>query len=190
MKGAARDQEFGPDASMDEPPRVLHIFFDEQVDRTDADPRRRQPGDSGHAGGYGCCRHFGRTRWNTEQRAPGKTIGTCSPYKVANGRRWWVGTARPVVERGIDEQLKNDGHFVAVARVNRKAGCVGPARALTSHGNSGAINAKLRRMGMDPFERGVIVLERPGIARLWSQPVVNRDDDAMAIGRDPLDLGH
>ena len=45
-------------------------------------------------------------------------------------------------------------------------------------------------MGVNPFERGVIVLKRAGIARLRSQPVVNRDDDAMAIRRDPLEPGH
>jgi hypothetical protein len=41
MKATTHDQEFGCDSGMDEPPRVLHVFFDEQVDRTDADPGRR-----------------------------------------------------------------------------------------------------------------------------------------------------
>src|ERR1700732_510744 len=41
MKGATHDQEFRRDSGMDEPPRILHIFFDEQVDSTDADPGRR-----------------------------------------------------------------------------------------------------------------------------------------------------
>ena len=98
MKGATHDQEFGGDSGMDEPPRILHVFFDEQVDRTDADPSRRQAGDAGYPGGYGSCRHLGRTRWNTEQRAPGKTIGTRSPHKLANGGRGWVGAARSVVQ--------------------------------------------------------------------------------------------
>ena len=91
---------------------------------------------------------------------------------------------------GVDEQLEDDGNFVAVARVNRKARCVAAARALTAHGNPGAINAELRRMGMSPFERDVVVLKRAGIARLRSQPVVNRDDDATAIRRDLLEPGH
>ena len=43
-------------------------------------------------------------------------------------------------------------------------------------------------MGVNPFQRGVIVLKRTGIARLRSQPVVDRDDDAVTIRRDPLDL--
>lgn len=80
----------------------------------------------------------------------------------------------------VDEQLETDGNFffvaiafVAVARVNRKAGGVAGARALTAHGNFGAINAELRRMGVNPFERGVIVLKRARIARLRSQPIVN-----------------
>jgi len=90
---------------------------------------------------------------------------------------------------GVDEQLEDDGDFVAVARVNRKARCVAAARARTAHGNFGAINAELRCMGVNPFQRGVIVLKRTGIARLWSQPVVDRDDDAVAICRDPLQPG-
>ena len=98
--------------------------------------------------------------------------------------------ARPVVQHGVDEQLEDDGNFVAVARVNRKARCVVAARALTAHGNPGAINAELLRMGVNPFQRRVIVLKRAGIARLRSQPVVNRDDDAVAICRDPLQLRH
>ncbi len=190
MKGTTQDQEFGCDSGMDEPLRILHVFFDEQVDRTDADPGRRQAGDAGYPGGYGCYRHLGRTRWNTEQRAPGKTIGTRSPHKMANGGRHWTGAARSVVQLGVDEQLEDDGNFVAVARVNRKARCVTAARALTTHGNPGAVNAELRRMGMDPFERGVIVLKRAGIVRLRSEPVVNRDDDAMAIRCDSLEQGH
>ncbi|HEV3445325.1 MAG TPA: hypothetical protein VG099_11830 [Gemmataceae bacterium] len=156
------------------------------------EPTPIQAGDGGYPGGDGGCRHPGRACWNAEQRAPGKTIGTRSPHKVANGRRRWAGAARSVVQLGVDEQLEADGNvfFIAVARVNRKARGVAAARALPAHGNPGAINAELRRMGVNPFQRGVIVLKRAGIARLRSQPVVNRDDDAMAIRRDPLDLGH
>ena len=91
---------------------------------------------------------------------------------------------------GVDEQLEDDGDFVAVARVNRKARCMAAARALTAHGNSGAIDAELRCMGVNPFERGgVIVVKRTGIARLRSQPIVHRDNDAVAICRDPLQSG-
>src|ERR1700691_1665204 len=136
---------------MDEPARVLHVFFGEQVDRTNADPGRRQPGDAGYPRGYGSCRHLGRTRGNTEQRAPGQTIGTRIPHKLANEGRRWLRAARSVVQHGVDEQLEADGNvffiaiaFVEVARVNRKAGRVAAARALTAHGNPGAINAELR----------------------------------------------
>jgi hypothetical protein len=97
VESATYDQELGCDSGVDEPARVLHVFFDEQVDRTDADPGRWQAGDAGYPGGDGVCRHLGLTRWNTEQRAPGKTIGTRSPHKVANGGRRWVGAARSVV---------------------------------------------------------------------------------------------
>ena len=38
VEGTTHNQEFGCDSGMDEPARVLHVFFDEQVDRTDADP--------------------------------------------------------------------------------------------------------------------------------------------------------
>src|SRR5215831_8743435 len=41
MKGTTHDQEFGCDSGMDEPPRILHVFFGEQVDRTNAEPGRR-----------------------------------------------------------------------------------------------------------------------------------------------------
>jgi hypothetical protein len=40
MKGTSHDQEFGCDSGMDEPARVHHVFFDEQVDCTDTDPDR------------------------------------------------------------------------------------------------------------------------------------------------------
>lgn len=100
MKGATRDEKFGCDSGMDEPARVLYVFFGEQVDGTDTDPGRRQADDAGYAGGYGCYRHLGRTRWNTEQRAPGKAIGTRSPQKVANGGRGWMGAAGSVVQLG------------------------------------------------------------------------------------------
>ena len=73
---------------------------------------------------------------------------------MANGGRRWVGAARSVVQPGVDEQLEDDGNFVAVARVNRKPRCVAAVRALTAHGNFGAINAELRCMGMNPFQRG------------------------------------
>ena len=152
-------------------------------------PTSIQAGDGGYPGGDGGGRHPGRACWNAEQRAPGKTIGTRIPHKVANGGRRWTCAARSVVQPGVDEQLEDDGDFVAVARVNRKARCMAAARALTAHGNSGAINAELRCMGVNPFERGVIVLKRTGIARLRSQPIVHRDDDAVAICRDPLQSG-
>jgi len=189
VEGTTHDQEFGCDSGVDEPARVLHVFFDEQVESTDTDPGRRQAGDGGYPGGDGGCRHPGRACWNAEQRAPGKTIGTRIPHKVANGGRRWTCAARSVVQPGVNEQLEDDGDFVAVARVNRKARCMAAARALTAHGNSGAINAELRCMGVNPFERGVIVLKRTGIARLRSQPIVHRDDDAVAICRDPLQSG-
>jgi hypothetical protein len=41
VKGATHDLEFGRDSGMDETPRVLHVFFDEQVESTDTDPGRR-----------------------------------------------------------------------------------------------------------------------------------------------------
>src|SRR5580700_7652706 len=62
VEGATHNQEFGCDAGVDEPARVLHVFFGEQVDSTDTDPGRRQAGDAGYPRGYGCCRHLGRTR--------------------------------------------------------------------------------------------------------------------------------
>ena len=48
MESATHDQEFGCDSGMDEPARVLHVFFNKQVDSTDADPGRRQAGDAGY----------------------------------------------------------------------------------------------------------------------------------------------
>src|ERR1700722_5108872 len=50
MKGTTHDQEFRCDSSMDEPASVLHVFFDEQVDRTDPDPGRREGGGPGRRG--------------------------------------------------------------------------------------------------------------------------------------------
>src|SRR5580692_6760029 len=97
VESATHDQEFRSDSGVDEPLCVLHVFFGEQVDRTDADPGRRQASDAGYPGRDGSYRHLGRTRWDTEQRAPGKTIGTRSPHKVANGGRRWVGAACSVV---------------------------------------------------------------------------------------------
>jgi hypothetical protein len=41
VEGTTHDQEFRCDAGMDEPARILHVFFGEQVNRTDADPGRR-----------------------------------------------------------------------------------------------------------------------------------------------------
>ncbi len=41
VEGTTHDQEFRCDSGMDEPARVLHVFFDEQVNGTDADPGRR-----------------------------------------------------------------------------------------------------------------------------------------------------
>ena len=104
------------------------------------------------------------------------------------------GTARvaacSVVELRVDEQLEDDGNFVAVAGVNREVGCVAAARAFTAHGNFGAINAELGGMGVNPFERGVIIVKRTGVVRLRSEPIVDRDDDAVAIRRDPLQQRH
>ena len=41
MERARRDDEFRRDSGMDEPLRVLDVFFDEQINGTDADPGRR-----------------------------------------------------------------------------------------------------------------------------------------------------
>jgi hypothetical protein len=35
VEGTTHDQEFGCDSGVDEPARVLHVFFDEQVESTD-----------------------------------------------------------------------------------------------------------------------------------------------------------
>ena len=45
-------------------------------------------------------------------------------------------------------------------------------------------------MRMNPFERGVIIVKRTGIMRLGSEPIVDGDDDAVAIRRDPLQQRH
>src|SRR6186713_1428603 len=115
-----RDHEFRCDSGMDQPASVLHVFLDEQVNGTYADPRRRQAGYATNACRDGCCRYPRRARRNTEQRAPGKTIGTSGPQKVANGGRHRAATARSVIEFGVDEQLEKDGDFGKVARVDRK----------------------------------------------------------------------
>jgi hypothetical protein len=41
VEGTTHDHEFRCDSGMDEPARVLQVFFDEQVNGTDADPGRR-----------------------------------------------------------------------------------------------------------------------------------------------------
>jgi len=89
------------------------------------------------------------------------------------------------VQPGVDEQLEDDGDFVAVARVNRKARGMAATRALAVYGNSGAINAELRCMGVNPFERGVIVHRRTTCTRTGrsparlGQPIKNRSAKAM-----------
>ena len=119
-------------------------------------------------------RNRGRAGRNTERRAPGKAIGARGPYEAAYGGRRWTRAPGAVVELGIDEQLEDDGNFIAVARVNRKARCVAAAGALTAYGNSGAIDAELFCVGVNPFQRGVIVFKRAGIARLGSEPVIDQ----------------
>src|ERR1700722_2485788 len=48
VEGTTHDQEFRCDSGMDKPASVVHVFFNEQVDRTDSDPGRRQAGDAGY----------------------------------------------------------------------------------------------------------------------------------------------
>lgn len=51
VEGTRYDQKFRCDSGIDEPARVLHVFFDEQVNGTDTDPGRRQAGDARYPGG-------------------------------------------------------------------------------------------------------------------------------------------
>src|SRR5450432_2713713 len=74
VESTGYDQQLGGDSGVEEPARVLQVFFDEQVDGADTDPRWRQAVDAGYSRRHGGCRHLGRTCGNAEKRAPGKTV--------------------------------------------------------------------------------------------------------------------
>ncbi len=58
--------------------------------------------------------------------------------------------------------------------------------ARSHDGDTARIDAEFGGVRDHPFERGVIVLERPGKARFGREPIVDADDDAFVIARDPL----
>jgi hypothetical protein len=117
-----------------------------------------------------------------------KRLALAVQNKVANGRRRWTGAARSVVQLGADEQLEDDGDFVAVARVNRKARCMAAARALRPRLFwSDQCRAPLH--GREPISarRNCPQANRDSAS---PEPAGSNRDDAVAICRDPLQPGN
>jgi len=95
---ARYDVELGRNAGVDQAPRIFDIFVDEQIDRSNADECRRKPCEILQACRHRACRHFRRSRRDTEQRSPAKNIGVGDPKKLANVRRDAAAAAGAVVK--------------------------------------------------------------------------------------------
>src|SRR5579859_394340 len=95
---------------------------------------------------------------------------------------------RPVVQHGINQNLKADGELAAVAGGNCKSGSVTSAGTFSFDCDPLHVDPKLFGIRVHPAQGGVVVFERSGESSLWSKPVIDRYHHAIKRRRQLLDV--
>src|SRR6204780_3002461 len=110
--------EFRGNSGIDQAAGVFHIFIHKQIESADADECGRQSGEIFDARRNRAGRNRGRAGRDAEQRSPGETIRARVPKELSHIRRNLASAAGSIVERRINQQLKEDGNFAAIASGN------------------------------------------------------------------------
>ena len=97
---------------------------------------------------------------------------------------------RPVIEHRIDQDLRAQRHFAAIARGDRQQRGMSAARAFAHDRDPRAIDAQFVGVIMQPAQCGVIVLDRALPAGFWGEAVVDRHDHAAQHCGRSLEIGH
>ncbi len=94
--------------------------------------------------------------------------------------------ARPVIEHRIDQNLRAQRHFAAIARGDRQQRRMPATCAFTHHRDPVPIHAQILGMIVQPAQAGVIVFDRSLPARFGRKPIIDRHDHAAQFRRKPL----
>src|SRR5260370_35970113 len=86
-------------ARVDEPARIVDVFVDEEINRTDADEGWRQTAQVSDPGRHGAIRHARRAGRNAQQRRPSEAVGFRSPDDGSQVRRGLSSAARPILQQ-------------------------------------------------------------------------------------------
>ena len=89
-----------------------------------------------------------------------------------------------VVGDGVDQHLQGQPRPLAVARDQRHHGGEVAARAVASHRDAAPVDPEPLGVGHDPEKGGVRVLDRDGVLRFGSEPVVHAQHGAPGRVRD------
>src|SRR5262249_4330854 len=110
------DEQFGRDARVDQAASIVDALIDEEIDRADADERRRETLEIRRSRGDGGGGYVRPTRFGAEEAASAEAIGLGGPDQLADVRGHDARAAGTVVEHGVDQRLEQDRHLAAVAR--------------------------------------------------------------------------
>jgi hypothetical protein len=181
------DDGLGGDAAVDQAARIGEILVDEEIDRADADEGGRQSLEAGLPRRHRARRDPGGARGLAEEAFPAEAILRRGPQDRADRRRGGGDGAGAIVEHRVDQHLQDQRHLAAVARGDREQGGMTAAGALAHHRDPAAIDAEFVGMVMDPFEPGIIIVDRTREAGFGRQPIVDGDDHAVERRRGRLE---
>jgi hypothetical protein len=103
---------------MDQAASVFDIFIHKQIESADADACGRKSGEIFDARRNRARRNRRRAGRDAEERSPAETIRARVSNELSDIRRSLARAAGSIVERRINQQLKKDWNFAAIARGN------------------------------------------------------------------------
>src|SRR6202030_2504218 len=152
--------EFRRNSDINQAAAVFDIFIHKQIESAEADEGGRQSGEISAARRNGPCRNRRRAGRDAEKRSPGETIRARVPKELSDKRRNLASAAGSIVKHRINQQLKQDRNFAAIARGNGELRRMAAAGAFSAYGDAFAIHAELFGTFVEPAQRRVIVFER------------------------------
>ena len=173
-----------PGPGLAEPPRVLGVLLQEQLDVADGEVGGRQAGEIGAPGRGRRGRHLRGAAPAREVRTPAHAVRPVVPHPVVERVERCVGSGA-VIEHGREEPLRAWLRPVLVVQALDQPRGEASAGALTADRDPVRGDAELRGVREHPLPRGMHVLVRGGEGVLGSEAVVRRDDHDPELARGP-----
>lgn len=176
------DAEFGTHAGLLEPMREFATLIEQRVVRGEVDERGREAGEIRGAHRAGIPVFPGwkigavvipepRHRLTFEQESLRKLEHAWS-VEISIGHR-------------VDQKLKRDSTRAGISIIDRRDGGQIPPGTVSANRQSRWITTEFLGVGGRPSHRGDRIFDGGGIRRFGGQAVVDRNDQALGVDRDP-----